>query len=188
MHRRPTVSKYPEVAKRLSVRLMVFEFYQDDPKKCTSARLRKFRIVKRLPSLKSIPHHAVVLNPIATQVLTRADRELVDRNGIVALDCSWNRSEEIFERRAPGENRRLPTLLAGNSTNYGVAGKLSTAEAFAAALFITGFKEQARRVLSHFNWGETFTALNRELLREYSRSGPGEVLEREVEFFGLQRG
>src|SRR5258708_5437326 len=139
---------------------MVYEFRQDDPKKCTSARLRKFRLVRSLRSLKRIPSSALVLNPTSSRTLTREDRELVHREGLVALDCSWNLSEDIFERDIPGINRRLPTLLAGNPTNYGIAGRLSTAEALAAALILTGFKQPARAILSLFNRGDTFLPLN----------------------------
>src|SRR5467141_4870052 len=133
-------------------KLMVYEFRQDDPKKCTSARLRKFRLVRSLGSLRRIPSSAVVLNPTSSRTLSREDRELVHREGLVALDCSWNLSEDIFERDIPGINRRLPTLLAGNPTNYGIAGRLSTAEALAAALVITGFEKEAQRLLAVFNW------------------------------------
>ncbi len=162
---------------------MVYEFHQDDPTKCTSAKLRRFRIVRSLTSLKQIPSHSIVLNPTATKILTRADRILALRGGIVGLDCSWNRSQETFGRRLRGENRRLPTLLAGNPTNYSISGRLSTAEALAAALFITGFDEKARKVLALFRWGETFLSLNREPLGEYARSAPEEIVQREGEFF-----
>lgn len=163
---------------------MVYDFHQDDPSKCTSAKLKKFRIAKGLASLKRIPSHSVVLNPTASQTLTKADRSLLLMGGLVGLDCSWNRSKEIFDRDFPGQNRRLPTLLAGNPTSYAIPGRLSTAEAMAAALFITGFNREARRVLSLFRWGKTFISLNQNPLREYSRSPPEEIGQREREFFG----
>ena len=162
---------------------MVYEFHQDDPKKCTAARLRKFGMVRKLPTIKQIPSNAIVLNPTASQTLTNDDRALVERNGLVALDCSWNQSQEIFERPITGENRRLPTLLAGNPTNYGVRGRLSTAEALAAALIITGFEEEAEKVLAPFRWGGTFISLNKEPLEEYAKSPASKILDREREFF-----
>ncbi len=88
--------------------------------------------------------------------------------------------------RLPGDARRLPALLAGNSTNYGVLGKLSTAEAFAGALFITGFEPEAGRVLSLFKWGSTFLTLNKEPLEAYSKAGRYELAEIENEFFNVR--
>ena len=162
---------------------MVYDFHQDDPAKCTSARLQKFHLVCALNSLSRIPPHAVVLNPESRQTLSPEDRPLIEDQGLVGLDCSWNRSDEIFQRGLRGENRRLPALLAGNSTNFAVQGKLSTAEALAAALIITGFESTARAVLAPFKWGESFLALNKDPLDAYSRSSPSKMLEVEARYF-----
>jgi pre-rRNA-processing protein TSR3 len=169
-------------------KLMVYEFRQDDPRKCTSARLRKFRLARNLQSIRRIPHSAIVLNPTSSKTLSHEDRELVQRNGLVALDCSWNLSEDIFDRNIPGNNRRLPTLLAGNPTNYGIAGRLSTAEALAAALILTGFQQSARVILSLFKWGETFLSLNQDPLERYVAAKSSEISLVEDEFFGSNRG
>ncbi len=59
-------------------------------------------------------------------------------------------------------------MLAGNPVNFGKPFKLNSAEAFAAALYIFGKKEQAEKVMSKFNWGHSFLELNREPLEEYS--------------------
>ena len=173
------------IATRSSVpRLMVYEFRQDDPKKCTSARLRKFRLVQSLTSMGRIHSSAIVLNPISSKTLSRDDRESIQRDGLVALDCSWNLSEGVFERNIPGNNRRLPILLAGNPTNYGIAGRLSTAEALAAALILTGFREPAGAILSLFKWGETFLSLNQDPLEKYAAARSSELSQLEEEFFG----
>jgi len=52
--------------------------------------------------------------------------------------------------------------------NYGKPFKLSTVEALAAGLVILGEPEQARSILSKFNWGYVFLELNREPLAEYA--------------------
>jgi rRNA small subunit aminocarboxypropyltransferase len=162
---------------------MVYEFHQDDPKKCTAARLRKFNLARRITSLKQVPSSTIVLNPTARQRITSTDRNIIEQHGIVALDCSWNRSDRVFNMNIPGQSRKLPLLLAGNPTNYSVPGKLSTAEAFAAALFITNFEAEARKILSLFSWGETFLTLNMEPLLAYAKAKPEEMAEIEASFF-----
>jgi len=54
--------------------------------------------------------------------------------------------------------------------NFGRPFKLTTAEAFAAALYILGEREQSFLVLGKFKWGHTFFELNRPLLEAYSRA------------------
>ena len=161
----------------------MYEYHQDDPRKCTSAKLRKFGLAQRLRSIRQIPGSAIVLTPTGESRISMDDRNEIDTHGLVGLDCSWNRSEEIFLQRIPGKARRLPALLAGNPTNYGVVGKLSTAEAFASALFITGFKLEASRVLSLFKWGPTFLTLNKEPLEAYAQTPSVRLAEVESEFF-----
>ena len=183
MRGRTTISKNQKLVGEPPLRVMVYNFHQDDPTKCTSTRLQKFRLVITLKSLSRIPLHAIVLNPTSQQTLSSADRPWIRDHGLVGLDCSWNRSEDIFERRIGGETRRLPSLLAGNSTNYAVRGKLTTAEALAAALIITGFDHKARQILSRFKWADTFLSLNREPLHAYSHTPPEKILEVEREYF-----
>src|SRR2546425_6115130 len=163
-------------------RLMVYEFRQDDPKKCTSARLRKFRLLQSLTSMGRIRSSAIVLNPTSSRTLSNEDRELVRRDGLVALDCSWNLSKDVFDRNIPGNNRRLPILLAGNPTNYGIAGRLSTAEALAAALILTGFREPAGVILSLFKWVKLFFRSTKTLLRNMRREKLQDFLHLEKSF------
>jgi len=175
-------------ARSLLPRIMVYEYRQDDPKKCTSARMRKFKLVQNLHSLKQIPPKAIVLNPTSPKTLSHEDRKLVETNGLVGLDCSWNLSDEIFDRNIPGENRRLPVLLAGNPTNYGIAARLSTAEALAAALVITGYTEHATEILSLFKWGKTFLSLNKEPIEKYASAEPSKISLIEDEYFQRKQG
>ena len=181
----------PNIASRAAglsfPKLLVYEFRQDDPKKCTSARLRKHHLIQRLPNMRRIPSSAIVLNPTSGRTLSREDREPILRNGLVALDCSWNTSEGVFDRNIPGSNRRLPILLAGNPTNYGIASRLSSAEAFAAALILTGFRPHAEQILSLFKWGETFLSLNHDPLEKYAAAKSSEISFLEEEFFGSLR-
>jgi len=166
------------------VKVFIFHMRQDDPKKCTSAKLFRLQLAKPLFRLSNIPTKAIVLNPVAERILTRNDRMIVKEKGLVAIDCSWEKADQVFERSFPGVNRRLPLLLAGNPTNYATLSKLSSLEALAAALYITGFKAQARRFLSIFKWGSTFSSLNEQPLNEYSKAEDlGEIVELERSFF-----
>jgi pre-rRNA-processing protein TSR3 len=164
---------------------MVYEYRQDDPKKCTAARLRKLGMAESLRTIRSIPNSSIVLNPVAETRISKDDNPLVAKQGIVGLDCSWNKSEGIFSQHIPGTARKLPVLLAGNPTNYAIQGRLSTAEALAAALFITGFAAHAERVLALFKWGPTFMALNKEPLEEYANSAASDLERVESEFFNI---
>jgi pre-rRNA-processing protein TSR3 len=179
---RTTLQSNPEL-KQIGPRILIYDFRQDDPKKCTSAKLQKFHLASELHSLKQIPRSAIVLNPSSNKTLSVQDRELVQRYGLVGLDCSWNLSEDIFEKNIGGENRRLPLLLAGNPTNYSSRGKLSTAEALAAALIITGFDREAEQILEIFSWGHTFLSLNKEPLSDYAQASPDQMAQKEREYF-----
>ncbi|MGD0625800.1 MAG: DUF367 domain-containing protein [Thermodesulfobacteriota bacterium] len=56
--------------------------------------------------------------------------------------------------------------------------KLSSVEAFSAALYILGFKEEAEKTLSKFSWGEQFIKLNQEPLDRYSSAETSEEVVR----------
>lgn len=142
-------------------RLYVYHAAQCDPKKCTGTKLLRLGLAKRIERLSFIPRKAIVLDPFSNTVLTHEDRTGVLLHGLVAVDCSWENAEQLFTSKIRAQRRRLPEMLAGNSINYNVKNKLSTAEAFAGALIICGFSEQAREILAKFKWGQNFLELNR---------------------------
>lgn len=109
-----------------------------------------------------------MLNPFSERAFSPADRKRVEDFGLVALDCSWEHAEKILSKHVRGTSRCLPILIAGNPVNFGKATKLTTAEALAAALYIAGFKQEARELLSVFTWGHTFLELNYALLENYA--------------------
>ena len=168
----------------LKIRLYVYCLGEDDPRKCTALKLNRFGLAKKLRRRFEIPRKAVLLNPFAEKVLTSADREAVARYGVVAVDCSWKKVEKTFSRRFKAVNRRLPLLVPANPINFGHLGMLSSLEALAATLYITGFKGEAKRLLSLYKWGETFLNLNKNLLKEYSKTRSEEdVLRVEENYF-----
>ena len=140
-------------------------FNQDDPSKCTAAKLVKFGIAKQF---KKSSGTNIILNPFAEEFVLNSDRDLAD--SITAIDCSWEKAQQTFVKKFMGFSRRLPPLLAGNPVNYSKIGKLTTAEAIAGSLYIMGYKEQADSILNKFKWGHTFFELNKDLLEEYSHA------------------
>ena len=163
-------------------KIYVLRMSQDDPKKCTAAKLSRIRLARPLPQARMIPRKAVVLNPTAEVFLPKDQDNL--RNGIVAIDCSWKNAEKVFNRRFNGLNRRLPILLAGNPINYAKPNKLSSAEAIAAMLYIAGYIEHAQKIISIVKWGPTFLTLNHDPLEEYRLAETSHrIKEIEQEYF-----
>jgi pre-rRNA-processing protein TSR3 len=110
------------------------------------------------------------MNPLSQIAFSPADRERIEASALAALDFSWEHAENALLKSVRGTSRCLPFLIAGNPVNFGKPTKLSTAEALSAALFIAGFQEQARRLLSIFVWGHTFLELNYERLEAYAKA------------------
>ena len=173
---------------RLSkLKLYVYHMHQDDPAKCTASKLVRARMLKPIPKAGMISKNSIVLNPSAAEILTKQDSKHI-KNGLVVIDCSWKRAEEVFVRKFKGIGRRLPLLLAANPTNYGHLYTLSSVEALSAALVILGFSEEAERLLSQFKWGTTFLELNAEPLKEYSEAKESEAIAIiEKEYFPYSR-
>lgn len=167
------------------VKPQVYMMRQDDPFRCTAAKLAKFRIAEPVRFVKK---DTIVLNPFAETILTKGDAALA--GSICAIDCSWERADDVARHQRifeSGIGRRLPALLAANPTNYAKMGKLSTAEALAGALYIVGEKQKAAEVMDKFKWGHTFLELNADLLEDYSRcENQEQVMQVEQEYFPEQ--
>mmetsp|Transcript_30242 Transcript_30242/g.115987 ORF Transcript_30242/g.115987 Transcript_30242/m.115987 type:complete len:297 (+) Transcript_30242:302-1192(+) len=158
-------SDIPEPPER--VPLYMWDFGQCDSKRCTGRKLARARMIRELRTSQRC--RGVVLTPVASIAVSRADRDVVERYGIGVVDCSWAQLDSVpFAKLKCGEKRLLPFLLAANPVNYGKPLKLTCAEAIAATLAITGFQDEAEKVMSKFTWGDSFFALNRELLHEYA--------------------
>jgi pre-rRNA-processing protein TSR3 len=155
--------------KQRDIPLYIYHAGQCDPKKCTGRKMARFDLAHLFDKVSKLPRSAILLDPMAEKALSPADGL---GKGIIVLDCSWEEVERIFPElgKLNLEHRALPYLLAGNPVNFGRPFKLNSAEAFAAALYILGNKEQAEKVLSKFNWGHSFLELNKEPLEEYSNA------------------
>ena len=161
---------------------LVYMLHQDDPFRCTAAKLVRFRLAV---SVKFISRTTIVLDPFSEHTVLRRDQTVAD--ALCAIDCSWERADEILKRRHltdRGISRRLPALLAANPINYAKLGKLSSVEALAAALYILNEKELAVRMMDKFKWGHTFLQLNANLLDDYAAAETEEqVFKLEEEYF-----
>ncbi|MHA2059169.1 MAG: ribosome biogenesis domain-containing protein [Candidatus Ranarchaeia archaeon] len=125
------------------IRLILFHANQCDRKKCTGLRLAKQSKVKLISRSSSIPSTALLLHPYSRKALSPLDRSIAEQRGLVALDCSWKKAEQIHDSLPRTNARALPYLIAANPINYGKPFALSTAEAFAATLWSTfSFFEQ----------------------------------------------
>lgn len=164
------------------MKLYVLRFNQDDPKKCTAAKLVKFNLAS---DIRSTNKKNLVLDPFADKTLIPKDKSLF--NSIVGIDCSWNLTDQTFAKKFIGIKRKLPPLLAGNPVNYSKLNKLTTVEAISASLFILGFKQDALNLLDKFKWGHTFYELNQNLFEEYSKINSEDEIENVLKEFGLDK-
>jgi len=164
------------------VELHVYYEGDDDPAKCTARRLERFGHVELHRQRRTVPP-GIVLNPFSERALSPADAEGHDR--LIGLDCSWaSADEDAFDFDGP--HRALPFLVAANPVNYGRPFRLTTAEALAAALVITGHPTHAEEVMEPFRWGDTFLTLNEEPLRRYAAcSTSQEVVDVQADYLEM---
>ena len=128
--------------------------------------MTKFHIAE---PARRIGKRTIVLNPFSREPVTRRDNDVADY--VCAIDCSWEKADDVLKQKRlvdRGIGRRLPALLAANPVNYSKLGKLSSAEALAATLYIVGSDALAGEILNKFKWGHTFYELNENLLRDYA--------------------
>jgi pre-rRNA-processing protein TSR3 len=151
-----------------SPKVIIYHARQCDPKRCTGLKLKRHGLARLVNKTRFLPKRAIVLNPFSEIAFSPADRKRVEDFGLVALDCSWEHAEKVLLKHVKGTSRCLPILIAGNPVNFGKATKLTTVEALAAALYIAGFKQEAKKLLSIFTWGHTFIELNHAMLENYA--------------------
>jgi pre-rRNA-processing protein TSR3 len=156
---------------REGLRLVVLHLGQDDPKKCTARKLERFGLAEVVQQARHLPRDAILLDPYAGQAVSREDLPIAKAHGLAAVDCTWKKAEVQFPE-VPGRfhRRALPYLLAANPTAFGKPFKLSTAEAFAAALTILGQRPQAEAMMAKFGWGARFFEVNADPLEQYAKA------------------
>jgi pre-rRNA-processing protein TSR3 len=154
---------------RISVSIMLWEFGQNDPKRDSGSKMCRLGYARKLQQGDFFP--GIVLSSEASVFVSPADATLVGNYGIAGINCSWNRLDEIpFGSMGKGKHQRLlPLLFAANTVNYGKPFKMNTAEAVAACLYITGYKEDAHSLMETFSYGLEFLRLNHDALEAYSK-------------------
>jgi pre-rRNA-processing protein TSR3 len=161
--------------------LLAYRDNSCDPRKCTIKRLERSGMARILTNISRIPRNSLLLDPTAGYALSPADLPV---RSITAMDCSWKVLEAagmpLVKRR-----RALPFLLAANPVNFGRPFRLTTAEAFAAALFILGAQDQATEVLKPFSWGIRFFEVNEEPLTRYAAAADStEIIAIQQDYLG----
>ncbi len=152
----------------ISCTVALWEFGQNDPKRDSGSKMVKWGYAKRLRMKDKFP--GIILSSEAKSVLSPADTEIITKNGIAGINCSWNRLSEIpFGMLGRDRNhRKLPLLIAANTVNYGKAYKMNTVEAIASSLYIVGLKDDCCKLLEGFSFGNEFLKLNHEALELYA--------------------
>jgi pre-rRNA-processing protein TSR3 len=173
-----------------AIDVVVYHTRQDDPRKNTALRLKRFGKARLVDRVDQCPRHAVLLNPFAKKALSREDLEDMQRHGLLALDCSWAQAEEAFPALlGQTRSRALPFLVAANPVNYGKPFVLSTVEALGAALWIVGEARKARDLLSAVPFGPRFLELNRLPLEDYAACATSaEVVAAQALYIDLEDG
>jgi len=153
---------------------------QDDPKKCTAAKLVKFGLAR---DVRKTTNSTLVLDPYAQKTLLCNDNKLI--NSVTGIDCSWSKADETFIKKFSGIRRKLPPLFAGNPVNYSKLNKLTTVEAISAALYILNYRALSLELLNKFKWGHTFFDLNSKLLDDYSKIKTEDEIDNILKDYGI---
>lgn len=173
----------PNPTAEFPVRLFLWFAGEDDPRACTGRKLLRRGLVREVHGSEPELLRAVLLDPSAREPLGSYDSRYVHQHGLLAVDCSWNRfaGRGRYPAGAPWlgrlkNRRRLPWLMAANPQHFGRIGELTTAEAFAASLWLLGETGAASSVLRPFAGGLYFFTLNETRLQSYAVAGSPDEL------------
>jgi pre-rRNA-processing protein TSR3 len=171
---------------RVVKKIVLFEYKHNDPKRDSGMKLVRLGLARSLRPGDAFK--GIVLSAEGRCVLSQSDLGLIKSTGIGAINCSWNRLDEV--ENIPGGNlsrhRKLPFIVASNPINYGKAFKLNSAEALAAGLAIVGLGEEAVKLTEKFSWSDEFWRLNGEYIEAYSKCKDGkEVVAVQNRFMGI---
>ena len=140
-------------------KLVCLHLNECDRKKCTALKLKRLGILEIVSDIKGKNRNSVILNPLSKKIININDRTIIENYGLMVVDCSWKKILNLKNINLRN-SRKLPSLIASNPVNYGKWEKLSSAEALAAALYITDYSAHADLILSKFSWGLEFKRIN----------------------------
>jgi len=165
-------------------KLRVYHTNDDDPKKCTARKMNRLGYASLHTKIRDLPPNMIMLNPFSKKSLSPEDTTHAVKHGVLAVDCSWKTAEQqFFELSKIHVSRALPFVIAVNPVNFGKALKLTTLEAFAAAVYILGNPGQAEQLISIYNWGSHFLTMNKNPLEDYRTAKTSkEVIQRMHEY------
>jgi len=153
-------------------RLIVYHTNDDDPKKCTARKLHRLGFAELVTQQRKLPTNMILLNPFSKKRLSPEDINHAKKHGILAVDCSWKTAEDQFDELSKKHvSRALPFVIAVNPVNFGKALKLTTLEAFAAAVYILDEVSQAEKITSIYKWAPHFLTMNKNPLEDYRTAG-----------------
>ncbi|KAF9068496.1 hypothetical protein BDP27DRAFT_1224154 [Rhodocollybia butyracea] len=151
---------------RIDVPVAMWDFNHCDPRRCSGKKLSRLGLIKEL-KVGQGRFRGIVVSPKGAQVISPSDRDIILKNGLAVVECSWARLDDVpFGKISSPHERLLPYLLATNPTNYGKPWRLNCVEALAAAFCITGFDSYAEILLSGFGWGGS---CSRTFLERYKK-------------------
>ncbi len=161
--------------------ISILDYRECDPDKCTARKLIDKKLAERIVNDRDLGKGGIYLNPLAEKAISPDDKTEAKSGGIKAIDCTWTEAEDKIPEYENG--RALPYLVAVNPINYGKPFQLTTVEAIAAALYILDEEDQAREILSIFNWGEQFLEMNKNPLNDYQEAeNSSEIIEIQEEY------
>jgi len=153
---------------KFHMELFILDYRECDPDKCTARKLIDKKYAEKIVNDRDLGRDGIYLNPLSEKAISPEDKAEAKTGGIKAIDCTWTEAEEKIPEYENG--RALPYLVAVNPINYGKPFQLTTVEAIAAALYIMDEEEQAREILSIFNWGKQFIEMNKNPLNDYKEA------------------
>jgi len=75
---------------------VILHLHQDDPKKCSARKMARFERAIIVEKTQKLPYGSLLLDPFSQKALSPADRKILLSKGIVAVDCSWQDAESVF--------------------------------------------------------------------------------------------
>jgi pre-rRNA-processing protein TSR3 len=94
---------------QITVPVAMWDFDHCDPRRCSGKKLARQHLITELRIGSRF--RGVVLSPNATQVLSPADKDIINASGLAVVECSWARLAEIPFSKIASPHERLCAFL-----------------------------------------------------------------------------